>query len=84
MGPNVYAVNAVGCRPGGQTTAGVLVNAWLGIVIPCSHTKSTHTKPTRPAGFKVKTGRKTWAFEVRQLDKHADLWVKEIQQSINR
>jgi len=37
-----------------------------------------------PAGFKVKTGRKTWAFEVRQLDKHADLWVKEIQQSINR
>ncbi|GAB5034807.1 cmgc mapk protein kinase [Nannochloropsis oceanica] len=35
-------------------------------------------------GFKVKTGRKTWAFEVRQLDKHADLWVKEIQQSINR
>ena len=35
-------------------------------------------------GFKVKTGRKTWAFEVRQLDKHADLWVKEIQEAIDR
>lgn len=32
----------------------------------------------------MKTGRKTWAFEVRQLDKHADLWVQEIQQAIDR
>lgn len=40
----------------------------------------THTH----AGFKVKTGRKTWAFEVRQLDKHADLWVREIQEAIDR
>lgn len=32
----------------------------------------------------MKTGRKTWAFEVRQLDKHADLWVREIQEAIER
>lgn len=42
----------------------------------------THTQTH--AGFKVKTGRKTWAFEVRQLDKHADLWVREIQEAIDR